>query len=242
MATHTHVHPHPHPQSHTAPTAESPPAEAAACSAEPSHGCGCSHAPPALGTIQNLARYRRILWIALVLNAAMFVVELVGAQRSGSVSLLADSIDFAGDAMNYGVSLAVLSAVLAVRAKASMVKAASMFGFGAFVLGAALWRAITGLPPEPVTMGVVGFLALAVNVGVAAMLYAWREGDANMRSVWLCSRNDALGNLAVMGAALGVFGTGTAWPDLIVAAFMATLALRSGTSVWMQARRELAAG
>ena len=245
MATHTRVHPHahshPHARSHTGPTAESPRAEAV-CSAEPSHGCGCSHVPPAHGTIRNLARYRRILWIALVLNAAMFVVELVGAERSGSVSLFADSIDFAGDAMNYGVSLAVLSAVLAVRAKASMVKAASMVGFGVVVFGAALWRASSGIPPEPVTMGVVGFLALAVNVGVAALLYAWREGDADMRSVWLCSRNDALGNLAVMGAALGVFGTGTAWPDLIVAAFMATLALRSGTSVWMQARRELAAG
>jgi Co/Zn/Cd efflux system component len=238
MATHSQVHAH----SHTSPHVESTGREAATCSAEPSHGCGCSHVPPALGTIGNLARYRRVLWIALVLNAAMFVVELVGAERSGSVSLLADSIDFAGDAMNYGVSLAVLSAVLAVRAKASLVKAVSMIGFGVFVLGAALWRASTGTPPEPVTMGVVGFLALAVNVGVAAMLYAWREGDANMRSVWLCSRNDALGNLAVMGAALGVFGTGSAWPDLIVAALMATLALRSGATVWMQARRELAAG
>ncbi|MCX8099411.1 MAG: cation transporter [Casimicrobiaceae bacterium] len=170
----------------------------------------------------------------------MFVVELIGAERSGSVSLLADSIDFAGDAMNYGVSLAVLSSALAVRAKASLVKAVCMIGFGVAVLLAALWRAAVGTPPEAFTMGVIGFLALAVNVGVAAMLYAWREGDANMLSVWLCSRNDALGNLAVMAAALGVFGTGTAWPDLLVAAFMAALALRSGTVVWQRARAELA--
>ena len=187
-----------------------------------------------------MQRYRRILWIALVSNAIMFVVEISAGYRSGSVSLLADAIDFGGDAANCAVSLAVLSAALAWRARTALLKAACMLGFGAFVLGRALWGMWHGAAPDPATMGVIGLLALAVNVAVAWMLYAFREGDANMRSVWLCSRNDAIGNIAVMGAALGVFGTGSAWPDLLVATAMAALALNSGWVVAMQARSELA--
>lgn len=199
--------------------------------------CTCEHEAPPAAT--QSPRYRRILWVALVLNAAMFAVELAGSQRADSLSLMADAIDFAGDALNYGVSLAVLGAALAWRARAAWVKAWTMLGFGAFVLGRAVWSVWFGTVPEPVTMGFIGTLALAVNVGVATLLYAYREGDANMRSVWLCSRNDALGNLAVMGAALGVAGTGTAWPDLAVAALMAGLALQGGLSVRRQARAEL---
>lgn len=199
----------------------------------------CEHDTPQANRIHNLPRYRRILWIALVLNAAMFGIELVGGYRSGSLSLLADAIDFAGDAMNYGVSLAVLSAALSWRARAAQLKALCMMGFGLFVLARAIWAALDGRVPDAVTMGEVGLLALLVNVAVAWMLYAFREGDANMRSVWLCSRNDAIGNLAVMGAALGVLGSGTAWPDLGVAAVMATLALWGGWQVMRQARGEL---
>jgi cation diffusion facilitator family transporter len=184
-------------------------------------------------------RYRRVLWVALVLNALMFAVELGASWSSGSVSLLADSIDFFGDAANYALSLAVLGMALAVRSKAALVKAACMGGFGVFVLGKALWSLTAGVAPEPATMGAVGFAALAVNGGVAWMLYRYRSGDANMRSVWLCSRNDALGNLAVMVAALGVFGTGSAWPDVLVAAVMALLALTGAGSVLRQARGEL---
>ena len=184
-------------------------------------------------------RYRRVLWVALTLNAAMFAVEIGAGFRSGSVSLLADAIDFFGDAANYGVTLAVLSMGLAWRARAAVLKGLSMVGFGLFVAGKTLWSATQGLPPEALTMGLVGALALGVNVAVALMLYAFREGDANMRSVWLCSRNDAIGNVAVMLAALGVFGTGTAWPDLAVAAVMAALALSGGWSVLRQARGEL---
>jgi Co/Zn/Cd efflux system component len=172
----------------------------------------------------------------------MFVVELAAGFASGSLSLLADAIDFAGDALNYGVSLAVLSAALAWRAKAAIVKAISMMGFGLFVLGSAVWHALYGAVPDAPTMGVVGALALVVNVAVAWMLYAFREGDANMRSVWLCSRNDAIGNLAVMAAALGVLGTHSAWPDLAVAAVMASLALHGGWQVLQQARKELQQG
>jgi cation diffusion facilitator family transporter len=184
--------------------------------------------------------YRRVLWIALLINALMFCVEIAAGLRSGSVSLLADAIDFFGDAANYAVTLAVLSLGLAWRARAALLKSASMLVFGVVVLGKALWSINQGMPPEPLTMGLIGALALAANLAVAALLYAFREGDANMRGVWLCTRNDAIGNLAVMLAALGVFGTGTAWPDLAVATVMAALAISSGWSVMRQARRELA--
>lgn len=200
----------------------------------------CEHDTPAAHTLQNPTRYRRILWIALLINAAMFGVELLAGWRSGSLSLLADAIDFAGDALNYGVSLAVLSAALAWRARAALLKSVSMMGFGLLVLGRAAWSLWQGSVPDATTMGVVGFLALAANIAVAWMLYAFREGDANMRSVWLCSRNDAIGNIAVMLAALGVLGTGTGWPDLLVAVGMAALALQGGWQVWRQARGELA--
>jgi Co/Zn/Cd efflux system component len=174
-----------------------------------------------------------------VLNALMFAVELGASWASGSVSLLADSIDFFGDAGNYAISLAVLGMGLAARSKAALFKAACMGGFGLFVLGRAGWSLQAGVAPEPATMGAVGFVALAVNAGVALMLYRFRSGDANMRSVWICSRNDALGNVAVMLAALGVFGTGQAWPDLLVAGVMAVLALSGSWSVLKQASGEL---
>ncbi|MCW5236417.1 cation transporter [Verminephrobacter eiseniae] len=185
-------------------------------------------------------RYRRILWVALIVNAAMFALELGAGLRSGSAALLGDAIDFLGDAANYGLSLWVLAMALAWRARAALVKGLSMLGFGVFVIGRVAWGAWQGIPPEPWTMGSVGLLALAANLGVAALLYAWRDGDANMRGVWLCTRNDALGNLAVMGAALGVLGTGTIWPDLAVAAIMAGLAISGGRNVIRLATQELA--
>ncbi|MFN4360815.1 MAG: cation transporter [Hylemonella sp.] len=186
-------------------------------------------------------RYRRVLWAALLINAAMFGVEIAGGLHSGSVSLLADAVDFFGDAVNYGLSLAVLGMGLLWRARAAWLKGLSMGLFGLFVLGRTVWAVLHGTPPEPLTMGVIAVLALVANVTVAVQLYAWREGDANMRSVWLCSRNDALGNLAVAVAALGVFGSGSAWPDLLVAVVMATLALTAAWSVLRQAREELRA-
>ena len=195
----------------------------------------CCPAPPPSAD----PAYRKVLWIALLLNAAMFAVEIVGSAQSGSVSLLADAIDFFGDAANYALSLAVLSMALAWRAKASLLKAASMAGFGVFVLGHALWSALNDEPPQPLTMGAVALLALAVNVLVAWLLYRYRNGDSNMRSVWICSRNDAIGNIAVVLAAFGVFGTGAAWPDLLVAAGMAALALSGAWSVMRQALDEL---
>jgi Co/Zn/Cd efflux system component len=183
--------------------------------------------------------YARVLWVALAINALMFAVEIGAGLQAGSVSLLADAIDFFGDAANYGISIAVLSLGVAWRAGTALLKAASMAVFGLAVLGRAAWSAVHGVVPEPATMGVVGVLALAANLGVALLLYRFREGDANMRSVWLCTRNDALGNLAVLAAAAGVFGTGTAWPDLAVATGMALLALSSAWAVTRQARGEL---
>jgi Co/Zn/Cd efflux system component len=187
-------------------------------------------------------RFRKALWIALVLNALMFVVELGAAWSSGSVALVADSIDFFGDAANYAISLAVLGMAASARSRAALFKAACMGAFGLFVLGKALFNLANGITPEPVTMGVVGFAALVVNAGVAWMLYRFRSGDANMRSVWICSRNDAIGNVAVMLAALGVFGTGNAWPDLVVAVVMAALAISGSVTVLRHAREELRLG
>lgn len=198
----------------------------------------CQHHPTP--DASNSPRYRRVLWVALLVNALMFVVELGAGFSAGSVALLADAIDFFGDAANYGLSLWVLGLSLATRARAAVFKAVCMLVFGVFVIGRAVWAWRTGAPPEALTMGAIGTLALLANVGVAWMLYAWREGDANMRSVWLCSRNDAIGNVAVMLAALGVLGTGSAWPDLLVAATMAGLAIWGGLQVLQQARRELA--
>ena len=201
----------------------------------------CCSGGCASGKADTSPRYRKALWIALAINALMFLVEIVGGLKSGSVSLLADAIDFAGDAANYGLSLTVLSMGLMWRARAALVKGLSMGGYGILVLGKAAWSAIAGMPPEPYTMGGIALLALLANVSVAWMLYAFREGDANMRSVWLCSRNDAIVNVAIALAALGVLGTGSAWPDLIVAGIIALLALSSSVSVIRQARGELAA-
>ena len=180
-----------------------------------------------------------MLWSALIINAAMFGIEGAAGLHASSVSLLADALDFFGDAANYGISLLVLGMALTWRARAALLKGLSMGAFGLLVLGRAVWSAAEGTVPEPLMMGTIGALALVANVFVAAMLYAWREGDANMRSVWLCSRNDAIGNLAVMAAALGVFGTGSGWPDLAVAMVMGSLALTAARSVILQAWAEL---
>ena len=184
-------------------------------------------------------RYRRVLWIALAINAAMFLVEIAAGLHAQSASLLADALDFFGDAANYAVSLAVLGMLPVWRSRAALLKGLSMGAFGVFVLAKAAGNATTGVMPEPAIMGMVGFVALLANVSVAVMLYRYRAGDADMRSVWLCSRNDAIGNIAVMLAALGVVGAGSGRPDVLVAAIMGTLALVAATSVVRQAVGEL---
>lgn len=187
----------------------------------------------------NSPAYRRVLWIALGVNLAMFAVEVAAGVAAGSVALQADALDFLGDAANYGLSLSVLAMGLAWRARAALVKGVSMGLFGLWVVAITAFNAITGALPDAATMGAVGALALFANVGVAVLLYRYRNGDANMRSVWLCTRNDAIGNVAVMAAAVGVFGTQTGWPDIAVAAIMASLALGAAFEVIRSATREL---
>lgn len=183
--------------------------------------------------------YRRILWVALAVNLAMFIVEIGAGLVAQSASLLADSLDFLGDAANYGISLFVLGMAIRWRARASLLKAASMAAFGIWVAATAIHHAFAGTVPQAPVMGAIGALAFAANLGVAALLYRWREGDSNMRSVWICTRNDALGNLAVLAAAAGVFGSGSGWPDYIVAAIMSGLALWGSVQVLRQAAGEL---
>ena len=202
--------------------------------------CEHDHRSPS-GQQQDPA-YRRVLWAVLVLNAGMFVVEVAAGLATGSASLQADALDFFGDAANYGVSLFVIGMALRYRARAAIAKGASMGLFGLWVVGTVIWHAVHGTVPEPLTMGVIGFVALAVNALSFGLLFAFRGGDANMRSAWICTRNDVLGNVAVLLAAAGVFGTGTGWPDLVVATIMAALALQGAWTVLRHAAGELQFG
>jgi Co/Zn/Cd efflux system component len=198
-------------------------------------GCcsdGCAPAP-------EEGRFRRVLWIALAINGAMFAVEFVVGFVAGSASLQADAVDFFADAANYAVSLSVAGLALGWRARASLLKGATMGLFGIGILAAAGWRLLAGTVPEAELMGWMGLAALAANLAVAAMLFRFREGESNQRSVWLCSRNDVIGNLAVLAAASGVFATGTAYPDLLVAAILAGLQLSAAWAIVRQARGEL---
>ena len=183
--------------------------------------------------------YRRALWFVLGINAAMFLVEIGAGLAAGSASLQADALDFLGDAANYGISLFVVGMALRYRAIAALAKGVSMAVFGLWVIGTVVWHAAQGTLPSAVTMGAVGFAALVANAVSFAILWLYRTGDANMRSAWICTRNDVLGNLAVLLAAVGVFGTGTGWPDIVVAATMAALALQGASTVLRQSLGEL---
>jgi Co/Zn/Cd efflux system component len=183
--------------------------------------------------------YRRVLWAVLIINAAMFAIEVVAGLAAGSASLQADALDFLGDAGNYAISLFVVGMALQYRAMAAFVKGATMGVFGLWVIGITAWHAWHGTLPEAFTMGAVGTAALIANAASFGLLWAYRGGDANMRSAWICTRNDVLGNLAVLLAAVGVFGTGTGWPDIVVAAIMAALALQGAVVVLNQSWSEL---
>jgi Co/Zn/Cd efflux system component len=202
----------------------------------------CCSTPPPLNPDHhraNAAAYRRILWVVLAINAVMFMVEIGAGLVAGSASLQADALDFLGDAANYAISLIVVGMALRYRATAALAKGVTMGLFGLWVIGTVVWHAVHGTLPSAFTMGAVGIAALAANAASFGLLWAYRSGDANMRSAWICTRNDVLGNLAVLVAALGVFGTGTGWPDIIVAAVMAALALQGATIVVRQSRAEL---
>lgn len=184
------------------------------------------------------ADYKRRLWIVILLNAAMFAVEMAMGHVARSQALQADALDFFGDALTYGISLAVIGASLKVRATAALAKGASLFLMGFWVLGSTFYRVVFMDVPQAAIMGSVGLLALTVNVASVLLLVRYKDGDANVRSVWLCSRNDAIGNVAVMIAALGVWGTTSAWPDIVVAAIMAGLFLTSAVQIVARAVRE----
>ena len=202
---------------------------------------GCNDCPSESLSIEDAGdtRFRIILWIALLSNFAMFAVEIVASWWGDSMALQADALDFFGDAVNYGISLFVLGMALRYRASAALFKGVTMAAFGLWVIVSALERALNGSTPAPVTMGGIAVLALAVNVGVAVVLYRYRSGDSNTRSIWLCSRNDAIGNVAVMLAATGVFALGSRWPDLLVAMLIASLNLTASVQVIRQAIAEL---
>lgn len=203
---------------------------------------GCTECPSdAVSESASDPVFWRVLWIALLTNFAMFVVEMVASQLGDSISLQADALDFLGDSANYGISLFVVGMALTARAKASLFKGATMALFGTWVIGSAVHRALEGSAPDPSTMGSVAVMALAVNVAVAVLLYRYRNGDSNKQSIWLCSRNDAIGNIAVMIAAAGVFASGSRWPDLIVAAIIAGLNISAALHVVRLARTELRA-
>lgn len=202
--------------------------------------CGC-HAGAA--TFEGLdPRYKAILWLVIMINAAMFITEIVAGRIAGSQALMADALDFLGDTLTYGLSLAVIGMSLRVRSGAAMLKGISLTLMGLWVFGSTAYQLLVlGLPRAEI-MGVIGFLALAANLASVLLLVRYKDGDSNVRSVWLCSRNDAIGNVIVMIAALGVWSTNTAWPDLAVAAIMAGLFLNSSFLILRQAWGEWKSG
>jgi Co/Zn/Cd efflux system component len=183
--------------------------------------------------------YRRVLWAVLASNSAMFLIEIIAGVAAGSASLQADALDFLGDAANYGISLFVVGMALRYRARAALAKAVTMALLGFWVLGSAFRYAAAGTVPVAHTMGAVGIAALLANAASFALLWAYKGGDSNMKSVWLCSRNDVVGNLAVLLAALGVFDLGKGWPDIVVALIMACFAVQGAWVVIRLARTEL---
>lgn len=203
-----------------------------------SAACGHDHAP-----FDGMSEtYKRRLWLVIGINAAMFAVEMTAGQLARSQALQADALDFFADAVTYGISLAVIGASLKTRSMAAAAKGVSLFLMGLWVFGSTIWRVFQGGVPEAPVMGMIGFLALAANVASVLLLMSYKDGDANVRSVWLCSRNDAIGNVIVMIAAVGVWGTATAWPDLIVAGIMAGLFLSSSVQILSQSLAEWRAG
>jgi len=201
--------------------------------------CGCSGNPHFDGLDPT---YKQILWVVIGINAGMFVVEMLAGRAAGSQALQADALDFLGDAFTYGLSLAVIGMSRKVRSTAALLKGVSLFLIGLWVLGSSAYQFLVLGLPEADIMGVIGLLALTANVASVLLLMRYKDGDANVRSVWLCSRNDAIGNVAVIVASLAVWFTASALPDVVVAMVMAGLFLRSSQLILRQAWKELQNG
>ncbi|MEN3350820.1 MAG: hypothetical protein V7632_4455 [Bradyrhizobium sp.] len=180
-------------------------------------------------------RYKRVLWTVIGINGAMFLTEMIAGQLAGSQALKADALDFLADTVTYGLSLAVIGASPRTRASAALLKGTSLSLMALWVFGSTVYQTLVLGVPKAEVMGVIGMLALAANLASVLLLLPYKDGDANVRSVWLCSRNDAIGNLIVMVAAFGVWGMATAWPDLAVAAVMAAIFLTSSVQILRQA-------
>ena len=199
-------------------------------------GCSCGHDVKFDGISR---RYKTVLWIVIAINAVMFLVEIGAGVAARSVALQADAIDFLGDSLTYGITLVAIGHSIRWRASAALFKGVTLLVMGVWVLGTTLYRVVVlGIPNEAI-MGAVAILAFAANAASVLLLLRYRNGDANVRSVWLCSRNDAIGNLSVLLAAGAVYYTGTPWPDLVVALLMALLFIHSATLIIRQARAEL---
>ncbi len=200
-------------------------------------GVSCCSTTPVFEGLS--ADYKRRLWAVIALNAGMFIVEIAAGAFAGSRALQADALDFFADAATYGISLAVIGAPLAIRSRAAFAKGLSLTAMSLWVFDSTAYHVVVLGVPKAEVMGVVGAMALAANLASVFILASYKDGDANVRSVWLCSRNDAIGNIAVMIAAFGVWGTATRWPDLIVAAGMAGLFLTSSIQIVRQSWKEL---
>jgi len=198
-------------------------------------GCGCKSNPRFDGVDPG---YRRVLWVVIAVNGAMFLLEMTAGQLAGSQALQADALDFLGDTLTYGISLAVIGLSLRVRARAAILKGVSLSLMGLWVFGSTAYHVLVLNAPRAEIMGGIGLLALAANLFSVLLLLRYKEGDANVRSVWLCSRNDAIGNVMVVVAALAVWRSSTAWPDLIVAGVMAGVFMTSATQILRQAFEE----
>jgi cation diffusion facilitator family transporter len=203
-----------------------------------SMSAGCSHHHDAAFDGMS-ADYRRRLWAVILLNGGMFFVEMFAGALSGSQALQADALDFFADSVTYGMSLAVIGASIRVRAWTAIAKGASLTLMGLWVLGSTAYHTLVLGVPQAEVMGAIGIVALSVNVVSVLILMRYKDGDANVRSVWLCSRNDAIGNVAVMLAAGAVWLTATKWPDLIVAAAMALLFLSSSLQIFRRALQDI---
>jgi Co/Zn/Cd efflux system component/copper chaperone CopZ len=185
--------------------------------------------------------YKRTLWIVVLLNVGYGVVEIVGSFLAGSQALQADALDFLGDGMISFLGLVAVGWGLAARAKAALLQGVFLGLLGLGVVASTIYRVFIEHQPESVLMGGFALVAFVVNVLAAVVLIPHRKGDANMRAVWLFSRNDAIGNLAVVAAAGLVWWTGTQWPDLVVAFAVAGLFLQSAWSIIRDARQDLSA-